>query len=57
VATGAAQKVEIRDARWQIEWVSASAGSPSVHRSEPGVGAFARLRLGLLSMIVPEDWL
>lgn len=38
-----------------IEWVSPDAAR--VHRSEPHVPWLARLRLGLVSMFVPEDWL
>ena len=38
-----------------VEWVSA--GAARVHRSEPYVPWLARLRLGLMSMFVPEDWL
>jgi cardiolipin synthase C len=41
----------------QTEWVRAGTGTPLIHRNEPGVNWLARLRLSLMSMFVPEEWL
>lgn len=43
------------DADERIEWVDTR--TTQVHRSEPHVNWLARVRLGLTSMFVPEEWL
>ena len=41
----------------RVEWVSAPGRPLRVHRSEPHVGWLSRVRLGFVSLFVPEDLL
>ncbi len=56
-AAAIADADEAAAAEPRVEWVSAAGRPLRVHRSEPHVGWLSRMRLGFVSLFVPEDLL